>query len=216
MESLKQFLPHIITALVTALTVGVPSWITSFVLLAKLQSERKKVDSETSKTAAEALSIETDNFLKMFGEFQELRKEFDAIKRQVGEKDAHIANAERLIRRIGVIFREFLDDIEIGFWEADASGGRLYFNCAWLKLTGLSLAEARGNGWHKCIHPDDLDNIIRLDEAMMFEGATLRPIACRIINQKNGECVPVTKSLFPVFNSDGSVYRYYGKVKIET
>lgn len=169
--------------------------------------------SEAHKTDAEAVQIETDNYLKLWGEFQKLAREFGEIKSQLQEKDSHVTNCERLIQRIGVMFREFFNDLEIGFWEADAHGERIYFNKAWLDLTGMKFKEACGQGWRKCIHPEDLERLIERDDAMMFEGSTLRPVICRIINQQSNETVTVSKTLFPVFNSDGTIYRFYGKVK---
>lgn len=209
-----EYIPHFITAIVSALTVGVPSWVTSLILVAKLRTEKEKTRADAQKTLAEADATKLDNFLKLFGEFQELRREFQELRNQLDTKDKHIENCARLIQRISILFREFLDDIDIGFWEADEHGQRVYFNRAWLEMTGMRFNDACGKGWRACVHPDDIERLLERDAAMMFEGATIRPINCRLINQKTGEVIDVVKTLFPVYNSDGTVYRFYGKVRI--
>jgi diguanylate cyclase (GGDEF)-like protein/PAS domain S-box-containing protein len=43
----------------------------------------------------------------------------------------------------------------VGIFHTDAEGNCLYVNERWRELTGLTLAEALGQGWIKAIHPDD-------------------------------------------------------------
>ena len=49
-----------------------------------------------------------------------------------------------------------LKDFPAPLLRADASGRFDWFNSAWLKLTGISPAEAASGGWISALHPDDL------------------------------------------------------------
>jgi PAS domain S-box-containing protein len=47
----------------------------------------------------------------------------------------------------------------VGIYRCDEFGYCLYVNERWCELTGLTLAEARGSGWERAIHPDDRTRI---------------------------------------------------------
>jgi PAS domain S-box-containing protein len=48
----------------------------------------------------------------------------------------------------------------VGIFHTDAEGNCLYVNERWRELTGLTLAEALGQGWIKAIHPDDRSRLL--------------------------------------------------------
>ncbi|MBD1927197.1 diguanylate cyclase [Trichocoleus sp. FACHB-90] len=48
----------------------------------------------------------------------------------------------------------------VGIFHTDAEGNCLYVNERWRELTGLTLAEALGQGWVKAIHPDDRSRML--------------------------------------------------------
>ena len=43
----------------------------------------------------------------------------------------------------------------VGIFRTDENGATTYVNPMWCQISGLSLAEAMGDGWLKAVHPDD-------------------------------------------------------------
>jgi PAS domain S-box-containing protein len=52
-------------------------------------------------------------------------------------------------------FLEIADAAPVLMWRSDADGVGVWFNKAWLSLTGRTLAEESAGGWGASIHPDD-------------------------------------------------------------
>jgi PAS domain S-box-containing protein len=65
-----------------------------------------------------------------------------------------------ILKIIDTSFRVLADISPAGIYTTDASGKCLYVNPAWCRMSGLSCEEAKGDGWIKAIHPDDLDRIL--------------------------------------------------------
>jgi PAS domain S-box-containing protein len=53
-------------------------------------------------------------------------------------------------------FQTMADTAPVMIWMAGADKLRTFFNRQWLEFTGRSLDQELGNGWSKCVHPDDL------------------------------------------------------------
>jgi PAS domain S-box-containing protein len=47
----------------------------------------------------------------------------------------------------------------VGIFEVDAQGNTVFVNQYWSDLTGMTIAEALGQGWTRVLHPDDLEHI---------------------------------------------------------
>lgn len=218
MEWLKENFLQIST-LAIALLAAASGWATAAVVLYKARSDKKKTDAETHKTIsdgekseAEAQKANADTIINLIREIDQLRIKLSAlVDSQINEKGL-LENTKRLLQQIEIVLREFLNNSHIGYWEADSMGKRNYFNDAWLQMAGMRLKDAFGDGWQKCIHPDDRDGVAARDEAMTLSGNTLRPIRCRIINQKTGEVFNVEKTLFVVSNTDGTIYKFIGRM----
>lgn len=222
MEWLEKNFLQILSLLATVF-VGASGWITVFAVLYKAKSDKKKIEADTHKTLSDAEKVEVDAqkvtvdmVLSLIGEIDELRLRLKTlVESQITEKNL-FENVRRLLQQTEIVLREFLNTSHIGYWEADSMGKRNYFNEAWLEMSGMRLSEAIGDGWQKCIHPEDLDMVRRRDEGMTLVGNTLRPIRCRIINQKTGETFNVEKTLFVVYNTDQTIYKFIGRmVKIQ-
>jgi PAS domain S-box-containing protein len=54
-------------------------------------------------------------------------------------------------------FRALCEHMPVGVYEADEQGNATYLNSRWIEIAGLSLEDALGQGWLKCIHPDDFE-----------------------------------------------------------
>lgn len=59
-------------------------------------------------------------------------------------------------------FRFLADNIPQVVWKAKANGDIEFFNQHWLNYTGLSLNDTKDWGWEQIIHPDDLEENLRV------------------------------------------------------
>lgn len=77
-----------------------------------------------------------------------------------------LETSERERKRIGDFYERSLQVADFQFttladalpqivWATDAAGKNIYFNEAWMRYTGMTLAESLGDGWNTPFHPDD-------------------------------------------------------------
>lgn len=219
MEFIVKNLAYFAVGAIAAVTSSIISLIPAAVLLYQAKSNKSKTDADAAKSLAdggkskaEAEKIKIENIFTLLSKVDQISTQLDeALK---ANKDTRVLyeNVQRVLRQIEITFRELLNTSHIGYWEADTEGKRIHFNETWLEFAGMTKAEALGEGWRKCIHPDDLDVVIRRDEGMILSGNTLRPIKCRIINQRTQKEITVEKTLFVVFNTDGTIYKFMGRM----
>jgi PAS domain S-box-containing protein len=57
-------------------------------------------------------------------------------------------------------FRTLASHAPVGLFLTDARGQCLFENDRWRALTGLTLAEAAGEGWAGALHPDDRERVV--------------------------------------------------------
>src|SRR5262249_10734071 len=57
-------------------------------------------------------------------------------------------------------FRLMADMAPVFMWVSNADMLARHFNKSRLEFTGRTLEQERGNGWHECIHPEDLDRCL--------------------------------------------------------
>src|SRR5215831_6382760 len=57
-------------------------------------------------------------------------------------------------------FRLMADMAPVFMWVSNPDMLVTYFNQSRLEFTGRTLEQERGNGWHECIHPEDLDRCL--------------------------------------------------------
>jgi PAS domain S-box-containing protein len=54
-------------------------------------------------------------------------------------------------------FRHTADHAPMMVWMSGVDGSCTYFNRGWLEFTGCKLQEQLGNGWTRCVHPEDVE-----------------------------------------------------------
>jgi PAS domain S-box-containing protein len=69
--------------------------------------------------------------------------------------------AEAVLRESEERYRLMAEAVPALAWRADADGGTTHCNQRWLSYTGQTQEEARGNGWMRALHPDDLNRVMQ-------------------------------------------------------
>ena len=93
-------------------------------------------------------------------------------------------------------------------WTADVEGRILDFSESWLKLTGLTREQARGEGWMSAPHPADVP---RMAEAWSRALSTGEPYRVEHrIRTASGEYRWMRSCAFPRRNSTGVIVKWYG------
>lgn len=82
----------------------------------------------------------------------------------------HVEDLEQALRALAESeerFRMLCDHAPVGIFVDDSDGNSVYRNPRCTDITGLSLEEGQGDGWHRSIHPDDRERVIkRVTEAV--------------------------------------------------
>ena len=81
----------------------------------------------------------------------------DISERKLAEKQAR--QAEEKVAESERRFRLLAETLPQHVWIYDANGKANYFNQHWLDYTGLASEQARGNGGHAIVHPDDIPTL---------------------------------------------------------
>ena len=91
---------------------------------------------------------------------------FSSIARDISER---IALEQRLTRSRDLylgLFHDFPDLV----WLNGPDGRTEYLNHAWQEFTGLAIERLQGAGWLDCLHPDDRDDFLAAQEAVLRGG----------------------------------------------
>jgi PAS domain S-box-containing protein len=92
----------------------------------------------------------------------------DAFNKMLDEVQAHsraLEDSEKLYRAIG-------ESINYGVWVTDAEGRCIYASESFLKLLGLTMAQAMNDGWTSVLHPDDAKDTIAAWKECVRAGST--------------------------------------------
>ncbi|MFV8342688.1 PAS domain S-box protein [Flavobacterium sp. XS2P39] len=98
----------------------------------------------------------------------------------------------------------------VGIFQTDAAGNTTYVNPRWCQISGLSSAEALGNGWLKAVHNDDKNSLfsgwesaIYSQEISLSEYRFVRP---------DGTIAWVIGQAIPERNSENEIIGYIGTI----
>ena len=70
-------------------------------------------------------------------------------------------NREEEIKKSRDFYLKLLDDFPNPVWRSGITGKCNYFNKAWMKFTGRTILQEKGDGWTLNIHPEDKDKVIK-------------------------------------------------------
>jgi PAS domain S-box-containing protein len=93
-------------------------------------------------------------------------------------------------------------------WRTDNRGLAEYFNLPWLRFTGRTLDQEKGNGWMEGVHPDDLEVCTQAFEEAL-KGQLRFEVEYRLRNAE-GEYRWIADRGTPRFNGKGEFLGYIG------
>ncbi len=107
-------------------------------------------------------------------------------------------------------FRQLAESIGDVFWIAAADGGQiLYTSPAFETVWGIEAAEVYRNAgrWHESLHPEDRQRVMQAVRTRNHSGGYV--IEYRIV-RPDGEIRLIKDRAFPVYDSEGRIYRMAG------
>lgn len=155
----------------------------------------------------------------------ELRAQQAALEREVDNRTAQLldtntelrvevaerAVVEQALRESDQRYRALAQYSPTGIFHSDPEGHTLYVNEAWSAITGLTLEQARGDGWRNAIHPADRDfKVSEWDDAMKMQ-RPMRGREYRLL-KPDGSVVWVEGYAVPLLNDTGEILGYVGSI----
>jgi PAS domain S-box-containing protein len=107
-------------------------------------------------------------------------------------------------------FRHLSRLAPVGILQTDAKGQCIFVNDRWCELTGMSAEEARGGGWARSIHPDDIQHVEAEWTRASAEGREFQ-VDCRL-RQSHGGPRWVNAATIPLPGADGQPSGYLATV----
>src|SRR5437660_4219324 len=111
-------------------------------------------------------------------------------------------------KRVEVQSRALIDAIPQQIWSGPADGTLDYCNERWRSYMGLGLAELRGDGWQRMLHPDDRKRVLKAWHESVTNGTPYEQE-----ERHRGAEGPYRWFLargVPLRDSEGHIVRWYG------
>lgn len=108
------------------------------------------------------------------------------------------------------LFHTLADNSPVGIFRTKPDGYTTYVNPKWMELSGLSLKEALGDGWHKAVHPEDIEQL-RQGWSTATEHSSGSTAEYRFL-RPDGTIVWVTGEAVPELTAKGQLIGYIGTI----
>jgi diguanylate cyclase (GGDEF)-like protein/PAS domain S-box-containing protein len=118
--------------------------------------------------------------------------------------------AEDALRESERRYQVMAEASPVGIFRCDRGTRCRYVNRRWREITGLTTAQAAGDGWLAAVHPDDHDMVLRNWQLAVMEGQVFRS-ECRF-RRPRGLTTWVFLQAEPVFDDRQQLSGYIGSV----
>jgi PAS domain S-box-containing protein len=129
---------------------------------------------------------------------------FSKIARDITDRK----RAEHILRESEERFRLVADSAPVLIWMSGTDKLCNFFNHGWLSFTGRSMAEELGEGWVSGVHPDDLENCLKIHSAS-FDARVDFEMEYRL-RRFDGEYRWIVDFGVPRFEADGTFCGFIG------
>ncbi len=122
------------------------------------------------------------------------------------KKEAEIALIETKNR-----YHNFVNSSPEGIFITDSKGAFMEANQRWCEMTGITVEEARRNGWAKTIHPEERGQILKEWYVGIWKKLPFHSCEYRL-QSSDGKVTSVSVKTVAETNSDGEVVSYVGTI----
>ena len=129
---------------------------------------------------------------------------FSEIARDITDRK----RAEHVLRESEERFRLVANSAPVLIWMSGTDKLYNFFNQGWLNFTGRSMAEELGEGWASGVHPDDLENCLKIYSAS-FDARVDFEMEYRL-RRFDGEYRWIVDFGVPRFEADGNFCGFIG------
>ena len=119
--------------------------------------------------------------------------------------------AEEAIRQSEKELRDVIQTMPSIALTSRPDGSVEFVNQRWQDYTGLPMEESTGSGWHRMIHPQDLDGYLEKKRAALGSGKAYEG-EFRIRSGATGEYRWFLSRVVPLGDERGNILRWYGTV----
>jgi PAS domain S-box-containing protein len=119
--------------------------------------------------------------------------------------------SEQTLRESEVRLRQLTETIPEMLWSATPEGAIDYCNTRVLEYTGVSAEEVLGDRWTKLLHPDDVNEAMRVWMFCVSTGAPYR-VEVRTIHAVDHTYRWCVTSALPLFDEKGNILKWHGTV----
>jgi PAS domain S-box-containing protein len=116
--------------------------------------------------------------------------------------------AEEALRESEERFRIMADGCPSAIWVTDEKGAGQFVNRTYLERSGLTLDEAKNDGWQRLYHPEDAPNYVRAFQSAVAKRAVFRAEAR--FRSASGEWRWVAAHAEPRFSANGTYLGHVG------
>ncbi|MDY6804044.1 MAG: PAS domain S-box protein [Cyanobacteriota bacterium] len=101
-------------------------------------------------------------------------KELSHANQELATKISDLLEAEKALRQSENRFKTLAEVSPVGIFETDAEGKCLYVNNRWCQFAGMTPEEAAGDGWTRCLHPEDRERVFARWSLAAERGASFK------------------------------------------
>jgi len=135
------------------------------------------------------------------------RQKFEVISK---EKEAAEKEAETAILLTESKYKTLTKISPVGIFMTDNDGKTVFVNPKWCEITGLSCDEALGFGWHKALHPEEKEYLLKnWSEASIIKKANYEEYS---FIQPDGSEKWVLGQAVPDHDQEGNIIGYVGTI----
>jgi PAS domain S-box-containing protein len=174
-------------------------------------SERADFPQQTERLLLDVAANQASIGLQEARLLAEQKRVADELDRRVAQRTRELGAANEDLRESELHLRRMTETIPEMLWSATPEGAIDYCNARVLDYSGFSAEEIMGNSWSKLLHPDDVDQALRVWMSCVAAGTPYR-VEVRIFHAADCTYRWCVKSALPLLDQQGRILKWYGTV----